>query len=225
MKSPYLVPAAIIFAGLLLALAIFYVRGGASPAPEGDVSFVRPVSPDEHVLGNPDARVKVIVYSDIDCTYCKQFQATMLQILAEDAASGNVAMVYRHFPLIDIHPYAAEHAEAAECVAEQGGNSALFQFIERVHQAAPEGIEFNPSGYPDLVSGMGLSLSAFESCRASDRMVGAVAADFDNAIETGASGAPFIVLQVQGSEPSAISGALPYASMRKVIDAALAKVP
>ncbi len=224
MKSPYLVPGAIIFAGLVLALAIFFVRGGGNTLPEGDPSFMRPVSPDEHLLGNPTAPVTVVVYSDIDCAYCKQFQETMLQILADDAESGLVAMVYRHFPLIQIHPYAAEHAEAAECVAEQGGNTAFFRFIDQIHQAAPEGIEFNPDKYPDLVNSLGLSLSAFESCRESDRFVSKVAADFDNAIEAGATGAPYIVILVRGSDTIPVSGALPYTSMRKVIDAALAKV-
>lgn len=221
MKSPYLVPAAIIIAGFVLSLAIFFARGGASNEVVGDLAYMRPVSPEEHLLGNPDAKVKVVIYSDMDCAYCKDLQETMLQILADEAESGNVAMAYRHFPLLDIHPNAAEHAEAAECVAEQGGNTAFFRFIDQLQQGA----QLDPSDYPDLVAAQGLSLSAFESCRQSDRLVPKVAADFDNAIESGATGAPYIIILTEGSDPVPVSGALPYASMRKVIDAALAKAP
>lgn len=220
----YLVPAAIILGGLVLAGAIFFSRGGADPLPKGDVSLLRPVSPSDRISGNPEAPVIVVEYSDIDCAYCKSFQATMAQLMTEYAAGGQVAWVYRHFPLVNLHPYAAEHAEAAECVAEQGGDPLFFRFIDSVQQLAPAGTEFNPDGYPDVVASLGLSVPAFEACMQSDRMVDKVAADFDNALEAGATGTPYVVILIQGSEPIPVSGALPYDAMKKVIDSALAKV-
>lgn len=223
-KQSWLVPAAIIIAGLLIAFGIFFARGGADPLPQGDPSFLRPVTPDDRLVGNPDAPVIVVEYSDIDCAYCKEFQATMSQLMADYAAGEQVAWAYRHFPLVNLHPYAAEHAEAAECVAELAGDAAFFRFIDSLHQIAPAGTEFNPDGYPDVVEGLGVSVADFEACRQSDRTVAKVAADFDNALESGASGTPYIVILVEGANPIPVSGALPYDAMKKVIEAALAKV-
>ncbi|MFA5838938.1 MAG: thioredoxin domain-containing protein, partial [Candidatus Paceibacterota bacterium] len=42
----------------------------------------------DHILGNPDAQVKIIEYSDYECPYCKSFHITMNQVVAE--SDGNV---------------------------------------------------------------------------------------------------------------------------------------
>lgn len=222
-RSTLLVPVAIVIAGVLLAFGIYFARGGSNPVPTGDVSLVRPISPDEHLVGNPEAKVTVVEYSDIDCTYCKEFQATMTQIMADYAAEGTVAWAYRHFPLVNAHPYAAKHAEAAECVAALGGNDRFFRFIDALQAAAPGSMQFDPNNYAQVVGDLGVSESDFAACLSGGTMIPKVTADFDNAIEAGASGSPYIVLLVKGSDPIAVSGALPYDAMRRIIDEALKK--
>jgi protein-disulfide isomerase len=46
-----------------------------------------------------------------------------------------------------------------------------------------------------------------------------------NGIAAGATGTPYLVIQVEGNDPIPVSGALPYAAMKEVIAEALAKVP
>lgn len=221
----FLVPGAIILGGLILAGAIFFVRGNAPETVSGDPTAVRPVSPDDHIIGSPAASVVIIEYSDIDCPYCKQFQQTMAQIMTEMGADGQVAWVYRHLPLTQIHQNAARHAEAAECVASLGGENNFWRFIDALHAAAPDQNQFNPANYGEVVASLGVSRAPFEACLSSGQFKARVDEDSKNGIAAGATGTPFLVIQVKGNDPIPVSGALSYQAMKEVIAEALAKVP
>jgi protein-disulfide isomerase len=217
-RHPYLLPVAIVLAGVLLAAAIYLVRS-TDPSPLRQVGTIRPVSSSDHIVGSPEASVIVVEYSDIDCAYCKEFQATMAQLMTEYGPNGTVAWVYRHFPLINLHEHAATHAEAAECVAAEDENK-FFPFIDALQQAAPGSREFDPQDYESVVASLGLSIEAFTECMASDRMVERVTKDFENAADAGGTGTPYIVILVKGSDPIPVTGALPYESMKEVIERA-----
>lgn len=221
-KSSLLVPISILIAGALLSVAVYVVRVAEEESPLEFVGSIRPVSPEDHMVGNPDAPVTVVLYSDIDCAYCKDFQATLSELMTEYAAVGTVSLVYRHFPVININQYSAEHAEAAECVAELAGDTLFFRFIDALQQATPGNDEFDPSGYGNVVGGLGISTSDFETCMESDRHVERVTLDFENAVAAGGEAAPYAVVLVKGGEPIPITGALPYSTMKEVIDRALA---
>lgn len=225
-RNQYLIPAAILIAGVLLAVAVYTVRIADNPLriPEADVSSVRPVTPEDRIVGNPGAPVTVVTYSDIDCGYCKQFHEAMRKIMVDYGDSGKVAWVFRHFPVIEAHPNAAMHAEAAECVGMLGGNPAFWSFIDEVHGAAPLDREFDPKGYPSIVESLGIPAGDFESCLAGDSMEKRVSDDYDNAIAVGAAGAPFTVILIKGADSIPIIGAVPYDTMRQVIETALGRV-
>jgi len=80
--------------------------------------LVVPVGAAEHVLGAHDAAVTVVEYGDFECPSCRQ-AAPLLKHLLERFA-GKLRLVYRHFPLEEVHPHALGAAEAAECAAGQG---------------------------------------------------------------------------------------------------------
>ena len=222
-RHPFLIPAAILIGGALLAVAVYATRAGAPASPLREVSAIRPVSVEDHIVGSPEAPVIVVEYSDIDCQYCKGFQEVMTQLMTEYGPTGKVAWVYRHFPLINLHEHAAEHAEAAECVAEQD-ETKFFSFIDALQQAAPSNSQFDPAGYPNVVAALGLSVEEFTACINSDRMVERVTKDFENAADAGGQGTPYTVILVRGSDPIPVTGALPYDSMKKVLEEALSKV-
>jgi len=77
-----------------------------------------PVSAADHALGPAHAPVTVVEYGDFECPICKQ-TAPGLRLLLE-RFPGRVRLVYRHFPLEEVHPHALLAAEAAECAASQG---------------------------------------------------------------------------------------------------------
>lgn len=71
-----------------------------------------------NIRGNAGAVVKIIEYSDFQCPFCSRVHPTVKKILSE--YGDKVVLVYKHFPLVSIHPRAQISAEAAECAKDQG---------------------------------------------------------------------------------------------------------
>ena len=123
MKSQYVLPITIVVAGALIAGGVFLAgKSGTTPNQNG-APTVRPVDSTDHIVGNPSAKIMVVEYADLECPYCKDFHITMHQIMDFYGEGGEVAWVYRPFPLAQIHSKAPKEAEAAECAAAQGGNA------------------------------------------------------------------------------------------------------
>ena len=223
-REMWLIPGAILAAGLILGLATYSIRSKElTLPPQGDVSLVRPVGENDHIIGNPGAPVVIIEYADIDSSYAEGFQATMQQLMTEFAAGGQVAWVYRHLPLIDQHPNARRHAEAAECAASIGGPDSFWRFIDAANALASGSTELDPSSYNTIVEGLGISTDAFNNCLNNGTYAKRVMDDFENGLNAGAGGSPFSVVLIKGKPPITIDGAVPYDAMKKIIQESIAK--
>jgi len=77
-----------------------------------------PVNPADHDLGPSHAPVTVVEYGDFECPNCKQAAPAMKLLLGRFA--GRVRLVWRNFPLEEVHPHALDAALAAEVAAGQG---------------------------------------------------------------------------------------------------------
>ena len=126
------VPLAIVISGALIAGALYYSNLKAPSQPtqqpataENTQIEMKPVSADDHILGNPNADVIIVEYSDLECPYCKVFHVTLKRVMDEYGKDGKVAWVYRHYPIAGLHPKAFHESEATECAWEQGGNNAF----------------------------------------------------------------------------------------------------
>ncbi|TMH70757.1 MAG: DsbA family protein [Betaproteobacteria bacterium] len=75
------------------------------------------VDPRDHNLGASHAPVTVVEYGDFECPNCKQ-AAPAVKLLLE-RFPGRVRLVWRHFPLEEVHPHALHAALAAEAAAGQ----------------------------------------------------------------------------------------------------------
>lgn len=226
MKSEYVLPVTIVVAGLLIAGAVFLVGGGSTPgnvAPEDVVA--RDYDPaTDYILGNPNAPVKVIEYADLECPFCKEFHNTMKQVMDYYGDSGQVAWVYRHFPLAQLHSKAPREAQAAECAGELGGNEAYWRFIERVFEVTPSSNGLDLNQLPVIASEVGVDPIAFNQCLDSERYAKKVSDLYAEAIGLGAQGTPFTLVMV-GGEAITLPGNQPYDSMRAAIDAILVGLP
>jgi protein-disulfide isomerase len=222
MKRELKIPLAIIFAGAILAFAVYTVRHHDASTSTEDPSVVRAVDTSDHVLGNPAAPVTVIEYADIDSSYAKDFQKVMEEVIQNYGAGGNVAWVYRHLPA-DPQSNSAQHAEAAECVASLSDTNTFFAFIDALQAAAPGDNSFDPLGYDAVVTRLGLSSGTFDQCMASHTYKQRVVSDYGNAGAIGATASPFSVLLVHEQKPAIIEGSVPYPAMKKIIDASIAK--
>ena len=76
------------------------------------------VSPTEHQLGPARAPVTVVEYGDFECPNCKQAAPAVKLLLAR--FGGRVRLVWRQFPLEEVHPHALQAALASEAAAGQG---------------------------------------------------------------------------------------------------------
>ncbi|WP_261561657.1 DsbA family protein [Frankia tisae] len=94
------------------------VRVGRA-VPAGVVPAAVSIDPFRHSRGPVDAPIVVVEYADFQCPYC----ARAAPVLHEFAGTsdGQVRLVFRHFPVFDIHPYALTAALAAEAAGVQGG--------------------------------------------------------------------------------------------------------
>jgi protein-disulfide isomerase len=73
---------------------------------------------DGYSFGPAKAKVTIVVFSDFECPYCKQFAATIRQNIVQKYPN-DVRVIFKDFPLTPIHPWAHSAAEAARCLGEQ----------------------------------------------------------------------------------------------------------
>ena len=80
--------------------------------------LIMPVTQDDHVLGPEAAPVTVVEYGDYECPYCGRAFPILKELLAERPET--VRLVFRNFPLTDLHPHAQIAAEFAEAAGARG---------------------------------------------------------------------------------------------------------
>jgi len=232
-KERLSIPVAIIIAGVIIAGAVIWSsKSNANLAQKqqpqaiaqqgGNLDAMNPISKDDHIRGNPDATVKIVEYSDMECPFCKSFHLIMKQIMDEYGKTGKVAWVYRHFPLDSIHSKARPEAVASECVAEQGGNDAFWKFTDRFFELTPSNNRTDiETVIPQIVREIGLNEEQFVSCRTSGRYDKHIQDDLDNATATGGNGTPWSIVVGKNGKKYPLSGAQPYSSIKQLIDLAL----
>jgi protein-disulfide isomerase len=204
-NNSLLTPIAIVVAGALIAAGLYYSHGGGSQAaiPAGSLLLTGAINADtilstDHLQGSPNADITLVEYSDLECPFCKQFQTTVDQLMADYASSGTLAWVYRQFPLyrnpILLHPRAEKEAEASECAASIGGNAKFWQYIENVFQTTTSNNTLDPAKLPVIAQQVGLDVTAFNTCLSSGKYTQLISDDFDKAIVAGAQGTPYSIL-------------------------------
>lgn len=227
-KQSLSIPIAIVLAGALIGFAI-YMSGRPVdklqvPNPNapvaGDVK-IAPVSSSDRILGNPNAKVVIVEYSDTECPFCKRYHQTLKQIMADYGKDGSVAWVYRHFPIASLHTKAQKEAEATECAAEQGGNATFWKYIDRLYEITPSNDGLDPAQLPAIAKELGLDVNAFSACLSSGKMTARVKAQYDEGVVAGARGTPYSVLITKDEKIPITQGALPYESLKTIIDSLL----
>jgi len=239
-RSSLTIPGAIIIAAAIIAIALIYIfhpqRAAAPSIPQpGTVTQITmaPVTASDHILGNPNAPIKIVEYSDASCPFCKMFNPTMVQIMNDYGASGNVAWVYRDFPLDQpdengniLHPNAGQEAQALECAASIGGNDTFWAFEKEWYNVIPQD-GADRSAADDLAqikqvaADVGLDASTFATCLSSGKMKDTVQKQYLDGINAGASGTPYSIILTPSGSKIPIVGAQSYASIKAAIDTLL----
>lgn len=88
-------------------------------------------SSDRPVRGNPNAKVVIVNYDDLECPYCAKMHAELFPETL-DHYNGLVKIVYRDLPLEELHPWAVHAAVDANCLAAQSA-SAYWGYVDYLH--------------------------------------------------------------------------------------------
>lgn len=189
-----------------------------------------PITSADHILGNPEAQITIVEYSDPSCPYCKMFHPTMKKVIDEYGPTGKVAWVYRSFPLDKadsqgriLHPNAGTQAQAQECAAALGGNNAFWKYTDRLYEVvqSDQGITLENSELPVIAKYAGLDTINFNECLSSGRFKDKVEKSYLDGINAGVSGTPYSVIITPSGSKIPLVGAQSYATLKQTIEALL----
>ncbi len=235
-QNPYLTPLAVVIAGGLIAGAVLLngstteisqqknTNPSAQNIPEqvGSTDAVAKVTEKDHIKGNPDALVKIVEYSDFECPFCKQFHNTMNQVMDKYGPSGDVAWVFRQFPLEQLHPVKAQAvAVASECANEQGGNDIFWKFTDRYFELTLTNNRTDiETVIPQIAKEIGLDTVALNTCRQSGKYDEHIQSDIANGAATGGRGTPWSVVVAPNGKTFSINGAQTLGAVEQIIELA-----
>lgn len=181
----------------------------APVAPEAKVDVGMGANP---ILGNKDAKVTIIEFSDLQCPFCKRYHdQTWPQIESEYVKTGKVQYTFRHYPLNNIHPQAAKAGEAVACAREQN------KFYELTDKIFDNQQAMMPDDIKRMAVEVGLNAGPFNECFDSGRMKAEVDKDLADGSAVGVSGTPTFF--VNGNR---LVGAQPFEAFKVIIDKELA---
>jgi protein-disulfide isomerase len=144
------------------------------------------IMPDDWILGDAEAPVTMLEYGDFECPYCAMARP-VLEALVVDYPD-TIRLVYRHFPITNIHPHAALAAEAAEAAGAQG----RFWDMHDLLFANQDRLEFE-----DLrayAREIGLQRTRFDQEMIAHVYQNEVRQDFRRGIQDGVNGTPSIFI-------------------------------
>ncbi|PIR03577.1 MAG: hypothetical protein COV59_05300 [Candidatus Magasanikbacteria bacterium CG11_big_fil_rev_8_21_14_0_20_39_34] len=171
----------------------------------------RPMSnTQDNIIGNPDAKITILEYTDLECPFCASFYETTNKLL--DTYKGKVRLVVRHFPLFELHEHALPLANGAQCAAQQG------KFKEYLDAVFADQLEAVTAGNIFLAQKIGLNMVQFNLCLQDKRTEEDVLLDRDDALKAGADGTPYSLLIGPNGEVQIILGAQRYESVSALID-------
>jgi protein-disulfide isomerase len=159
-------------------------------------------------LGNPDAAVSIVVYTDFQCEFCKDFHQNLKTALKE--YGDQISVTYRHLPL-SFHTQAPLAALASQCAHAQG------KFVPYSDKLFEEqgiwGANTGSAWFRTQALTLKLDTKAFNSCMNNKTFADKVANDTFSAQEFGISGTPSTFVNT-----TLLSGAVDYATLKRVIE-------
>ncbi len=178
------------------------------------VTLLNLTDDDPRALGNPDAPVLMIEFTDYECPFCARFvSATRPRIVSEFVETGIVRLVVRDFPLSSIHPSAVLAASVTHCAAAQDRFWPVYEMLFQTH-----GIEWG--GVPkrdratlvELAGNLGVDTAQLNACLDDPATEAAVLAEVEAASRLGINSTPNFLINGQ-----VVRGALPFEHFDRLI--------
>ncbi|MBS2025862.1 MAG: thioredoxin domain-containing protein, partial [Deltaproteobacteria bacterium] len=147
------------------------------------------------VLGDKNAPVTIVVWSDFQCPYCGRAEPTLAQIRQE--YGKKVKFVWKNQPL-SFHPNAMPAAEAAMAASDQGK---FWEFHDKLFANQQS---LSPDFYEKVAGEVGLDISKWKATMASGKYKPAIQADMQQGSAVGAGGTPTFFIngrKLVGAQP------------------------
>ena len=174
------------------------------------------ISKNDWIRGDKKAKISIFEYSDVNCPFCERFHETTKQLL--EKYDGQVNLIFRNFPLAQLHPESPKMAEAAECIGDLGGNEKFWEFLDKVFAK-----KTTLANLSSVVSSIGLDASKVQQCMDAGKYTQKIQAQIKEAADAGrigcprGVGTPFSII-VSGDTKIPVCGALPIEQISKNID-------
>lgn len=169
---------------VIIGVAIYGAVNGWFTHETEDPDQIFPVfRGDDPYLGDVDAPIMIVEYSDFQCPFCADFALNGKKVLDPYIESGKVIFVYKDMPL-KIHAKAAQVANAAGCAYEQ---DKFWEYHDLIY-ANPDKLELGHlDGYAEE---LGLNMSDFKKCFSSERRYSEINDDLTEAFNLGVTATP-----------------------------------
>jgi protein-disulfide isomerase len=183
--------------------------------PEVRVMFDAPrhtieVTADDPSIGSASAPVTLIEFSDFQCPFCQRVAPTLKQV--KEKYGDKVRVVWKDFPLTQIHPQAFKAGEAGHCAADQGK---FWEYHDRLF-ANQQALQ--PNDLKKYAADLGLDANAFATCLDSSKHGERVRDGVAEGSRLGVNSTPTIYINGR-----VLSGAQPFETFVTVIDEELSK--
>jgi protein-disulfide isomerase len=210
---------AIIIIGAIIGYRLFFTSN-----PDGNVTYVADYSP---VLGNANATVYVIEFSDYECPYCQASEGTNQEVISrlkegdstweapipnvieEYVNTGKVKLVFRNFPL---HTNSKEAALAAFCAKEQGKFWEYHQTLFKDYDA------LTSNDLKKYAADLNLNLNQFNQCLDSKKYENNINNDMNDGNALGVSGTPAFFIGNEETGYEKIVGAQSFSVFKQIIE-------
>jgi protein-disulfide isomerase len=175
------------------------------------------------VIGDIDAPITIIEFSDFQCPFCARFHVqTLPTIMDEYVNKGTVKIVFRDFPIQSIHPNALPASVAAECANEQGKFKEMHDILfEKQNEWNNQEMNKTMLLFNQYASEMQLEQEKFDSCLRNGKYIEEIKKDLDDGRSYGVSGTPGFFIGNDQIGFIELKGAQPFESFKKVIDVQL----
>lgn len=218
---------AIILAGVIIALAIL-LKDSKAPVRKDDVvnnnggvpvTTLAPISATDMTLGNPQAKVAMIVYEDYQCPFCDRlFKETEKNVIDTYVKNGSVQFVYRDFAFLG--PESERAAQAARCAGDQGKFWEYHDYLFNNQNGENQGGFADPK-LKSFANTLGLEPASFDKCFDGNKYEQAVIDAKNEGDTAGVSGTPKGFILRDGKIVDTIDGAEPYSTVKQKLDSAL----
>lgn len=171
----------------------------------------QPDADDDPYLGPSDAIVEIIEFGCYSCPYSRQAQSIVHELLSK--YGDKIKLVFRDFPIDNIHSRASLHAEAAGCALEQ---DKFWEYHEKLfieQDVCTSGEEDSLEHIVRLAQEIGLNMKQFGSCLKERTYKDEVKNDFNDGINAGVHGTPTFFINDR-----VIIGPKPILAFEKIID-------